>query len=537
MVKRVILFLLLLTGIALPQGWTQVSTLPNQPAINSIAVADQNTIWAVCDAGKVYLSEDGGMTWALRNTGLPTGNLYGVTAVDNMNCWIGTGTGAIYRTTDGGSSWTQQIAVSGSFINGIHMFDMNNGVFTGDPTGNGVPYQNRYTTDGGTTWTLAPNSPIGTNEFGVINAWDWIDQNTFWIGSANTVANATTAKIFYTTTGFAGTWDFTSVPGVGGSQGLYYQAIAFTDAMHGMAGSNGSNIMKTSDGGVTWQTTNLPAGMTLFAAINFCGIKDGSKTIRLVLNDGSNLYHIYKTEDYGTTYEEEAIPSSATTNGVQHLVFLNDNLGYAGGGSGVFLKYVGVVPVELTSFTANALSGKIVLNWNTATETNNRGFEIERRIINGDNEGSWSFVGFKQGSGTTAEPRQYSFTDDISSIRATAIAYRLKQVDFDGRSDYSDEVLVRDLVPVQYNLSQNFPNPFNPSTVIDYAIPENSFVSLKVYNSLGQEVSTLVNENRQAGQYHVNFDASGLPSGVYYYILRAGNNNEFVKTNKMILLK
>ena len=256
-----------------------------------------------------------------------------------------------------------------------------------------------------------------------------------------------------------------------------------------------------------------------------------------MLNDGSNLYHIYKTDDFGATYEEEAIPSGATTNGVQQLVFLNANLGYAGGGGGVFLKYVGIVPVELTSFTANALSGKIVLNWNTATETNNRGFEIERRIINGDNEGSWSFVGFKQGSGTTTRPQQYSFTDDISNIRATAIAYRLKQVDFDGKSEYSDEVLVKDLVPVQYNLSQNFPNPFNPSTVIDYAIPENSFVSLKVYNSLGQEVSTLVNENRQAGQYHVNFDASGLPSGVYYYILRAGNNNEFVKTNKMILLK
>ena len=534
---RFVLFFLFLTGVALPQGWTQVSTLPTSPAINSIAVASDNVIWAVCDVGKVYLSEDGGTTWALRNTGLPTGNLYGASAIDNMNCWIGTGTGSIYRTTDGGNSWTLQVSVSGSFINGIHMFDMNNGVYTGDPTGNGVPYQNRYTTNGGTTWTLAPNSPIGTNEFGVINAWDWLDQNTFWIGSANTLSGATTAKIFYTTTGFTGTWNYTAVSGLGGTQGLYYQAIAFTDAMHGMAGSNGSNIMKTSNGGVTWQVANLPTGITTFAAINFNGLKDGSNTIRLILTDASATYFMFKTTDFGTTYTQETIPSPAMTNGLQHMVFLNANLGYAGGGGGVFLKYEGIVPVELTSFTANALSGKIILSWRTATETNNRGFEIERQIINGDNKGTWNFVGFKQGKGTTTEPQEYSFTDNIDNIQATAIGYRLKQVDFDGKSNYSDEVLVNDLVPLQYNLSQNFPNPFNPTTAIDYAIPENSFVSLKVYNSLGQEVSTLVNENKQAGTYHLNFDASGLPSGVYYYILRAGNNNEFVKTNKMILLK
>jgi len=96
---------------------------------------------------------------------------------------------------------------------------------------------------------------------------------------------------------------------------------------------------------------------------------------------------------------------------------------------------------------------------------------------------------------------------------------------------------VDNIAPAQYILSQNFPNPFNPTTVINYALPTNSFVSLKVYNSLGQEVLALVNEMKQVGSYKVNFNATGLPSGVYYYIIRAGNNNEFVKTNKMLLLK
>lgn len=216
------------------------------------------------------------------------------------------------------------------------------------------------------------------------------------------------------------------------------------------------------------------------------------------------------------------------------MVFLNSNLGFAGGGGGIFLKYTGIVPVEFTTFTATSLSGKVVLNWNTATETNNSGFEIERKI---NNQGSWATVGFKKGNGTTTEPQHYSYTDEINGINATSITYRLKQVDFNGTSQYSNEVLVDNIVPVQYSLSQNYPNPFNPTTEIDYALPYNSLVSLKVYNSLGQEISTLVNETKQAGSYKVSFNAAGLPSGVYYYILRAGNNNEFVKTNKMILLK
>ncbi|HSD63089.1 MAG TPA: hypothetical protein VLB50_04795, partial [Ignavibacteriaceae bacterium] len=286
MIKRLVLFVLLLTGIALPQGWSLISTLPTIPAINSIAVVDENVIWTACAGAKVYLSEDGGLTWSLRNTGL-SGDLYGISATDNMNCWVGTVTGGIFRTTNGGSSWTQQISVSGSFIDGIKMWDNNNGVYYADPTGAGQPYQLRYTTDGGTTWTLAPNSPIAGSEFGVINAWDFTDQDTYWVGSANTTPNATSAKIYYTTTGFAGTWNSATVNGTGGTQGLYYQAIGFTDATHGMAGSNGGDLLKTTTGGVSWQPTNIPPNMTTFASMNFCGLKDGSNIVRLVLSDGS----------------------------------------------------------------------------------------------------------------------------------------------------------------------------------------------------------------------------------------------------------
>ncbi len=527
MIKRLILFCFVFGSIALSQQWELLNTIPNSANVSSIAVVNQNVIWIACNASQIFLSEDGGQTWVLRNTGLPSTDLYGISAIDNMNCWVGTLTGSIYRTSDGGNSWSLQVAVSGSFINGIHMFDLNNGVYTGDPTGNGVPYQNRYTTDGGTTWTLAPNSPIGTNEFGVINAWDWTDQNTFWIGSANTTANATTAKIFYTTTGFAGTWNFTTVPGTGGSAGLYYQAIAFTDATHGMAGSNGSDIVKTTDGGVTWQPTSIPPNVTTFAAINSVGLKNGSNTYRFVLNEGVS-YRMFKTTDQGTTWEEETLPAPAVTNGVQHMVFLNSNLGFAGGGSGVFLKYTGAVPVELTSFVADANYGQVKLNWTTATETNNQMFEIQRKSENTE----FNTIGYVDGAGTTTEEQQYTYTD--RSVPTGNYSYRLKQIDFDGTYEYSDIVEVDVKGPLSFDLKQNYPNPFNPSTKINFSIPKAGDVKLAVYNTVGEEVAVLVDGFMQEGFNQIIFDASSLPSGMYIYKIQS---DQSILTKKMMLLK
>ena len=191
----------------------------------------------------------------------------------------------------------------------------------------------------------------------------------------------------------------------------------------------------------------------------------------------------------------------------------------------------GTNPVELTSFTANSSMGKVTLNWRTATEINNRGFEIQRKV----DDNNWAVIAFHNGNGTTTNASNYSFTDKISALNANKLSYRLRQVDFDGKSQYSPEVLVDNIIPESYNVSQNFPNPFNPSTIIKYQIPQNSFVSLKVYNSLGQEAATLVNGMVNAGSYEVKLNASNLTSGVYYYVIKAGEN--FVQTKKMILIK
>ncbi|MDD3558252.1 MAG: T9SS type A sorting domain-containing protein [Melioribacteraceae bacterium] len=186
------------------------------------------------------------------------------------------------------------------------------------------------------------------------------------------------------------------------------------------------------------------------------------------------------------------------------------------------------IPVELTSFTAAIVGDDAVLNWRTATETNNYGFEVERQ----NSEESWENVGFVGGGGTTAIPQEYSFTDRL--IFSVNIFYRLKQIDFDGSYEYSNVVEVENINPTKFALHQNHPNPFNPSTVISYQLAVNSKVSLKIYDVLGREVAVLEKEYQPAGNYKVEFNAKGLSSGVYYYHLEAGS---YSQTKKMILMR
>ena len=192
------------------------------------------------------------------------------------------------------------------------------------------------------------------------------------------------------------------------------------------------------------------------------------------------------------------------------------------------------VPVELTSFTATTKAGIVLLNWTTATEINNLGFEIERKMIHNGSSGEWVTIGFRDGNGTTTDPKEYFYVDDISTITATSLAYRLKQIDFNGSYEYSEEVLVDNLAPIDFALHQNFPNPYNPSTTIKYQVPVISFVTIKVYDVLGNRIATLVNEEKLAGTYVVEWDASELTTGIYFYTLSSGN---FFSTKKMILLK
>jgi glucose/arabinose dehydrogenase len=189
-----------------------------------------------------------------------------------------------------------------------------------------------------------------------------------------------------------------------------------------------------------------------------------------------------------------------------------------------------IIPVELTSFTAEAVTNGVILNWQTATELNNKGFEVQRKSDNN----SWENIGFVNGNGTTTQIKSYSYFDDSFTSKSSQIIYRLKQIDFNGSYSYSNEINVMLNTPTVYSLEQNYPNPFNPSTLIRYKLPIEGQVSLKIYDVLGNEIETLVNKQQTAGNYEVNFDASLLSNGIYFYQL---TTNGFSKTLKMILLK
>lgn len=190
-----------------------------------------------------------------------------------------------------------------------------------------------------------------------------------------------------------------------------------------------------------------------------------------------------------------------------------------------------VLPVELTSFSAEPDGRNVLLKWTTATESNNYGFEIERTENKSDKE--WVKAGFVKGAGNSTSNINYSFTD--RTPKGNKLIYRLKQIDYNGNSEYSPEAEIAiNANPVEFALQQNYPNPFNPSTRIKYGVAEPGRVLLKVFDYLGREVITLVDEFKDAGEYEADFNFSSLASGVYFYNLHSGRYSE---TRKMILMR
>jgi hypothetical protein len=186
-------------------------------------------------------------------------------------------------------------------------------------------------------------------------------------------------------------------------------------------------------------------------------------------------------------------------------------------------------------------SGHVVLQWSTATETNNYGFYVER-----SSSASAPFEqladNFVAGHGTTLQPQAYSWID-TSALTGTYY-YRLQQVDLTGAVSYSKPITIHvngvegvkdgKNLPKEFSLSQNYPNPFNPSTQIEYALTKSAHVSLMLYNMLGERVATLVNENEEAGYKSVRFDGSNFASGTYFCRIEAGT---FTSVRKILLMK
>ncbi len=416
-------------------------------------------------AGSIYRSSDQGLNWNPANSGfLQSAQVTGFTFVDTK-LFAATNCG-VYSSVDSGGSWN--IDTSGLGLNQSYPGD-----------GNGLA---GITSSGSKLYTIKWQGGYVYSKSADSISWQQISSEYLNIGLAITSIDT---NIF-----------------IAAQKGIYLYEGGTT----WLPKNNGLSISDTS-----WiaQCIFARSGSSLFAKISTSSIYTSG---------------IYVTNDLGENWTKlnDNVFSGSSINAVT----ANNKYIFVSAGYNSWRMLIeGVVPVELTSFTANAAAAKITLSWKTSTEVNNYGFEIQR---SNDNN-KFVPVGFIKGSGTTTKPQTYSYVDNISGN----FYYRLKQVDFNGAFKYSNVVEAATL-PENFQLEQNYPNPFNPTTKIKFIIPKLSFVNLTVYDMLGKEVAALVNEEKNPGSYEVQLDGSKLSSGIYFYVLNIGDKR---LSKKMCLLK
>jgi len=380
----------------------------------------------------------------------------------------------------------------------------------------GSNYVHKSTNQGSSWTTVNGGQTLDGNPLLVLTGSNYSTDTVY----AATSPISSRAHIFVT---FNGGTSWSNITGILPDRYLTDIAIAPNNASTvyvTVAGFGSSHLFKSTDAGQNW----IDIGSSLPDAPAFSVIVDPLNQNNVFFG---NDITVYASSDAGNSWFEYS-------NGLPEAVFVydlnilasNHKLRVATHGNGVYEADI-LVPVELISFNGNCENSKVTLNWSTATELNNHGFEIERSIDNIE------FItrGFVKGSGTSSERHEYSFTEDALNGN---IHYRLKQIDYDGTYSYSKSIEINSVNANNFQLYQNYPNPFNPTTTIKYAVTKQEFISLKVYDELGNEVATLVNEVRPTGNYEVEWNASAFASGIYYYRLKAGS---YIEIKKMVLLK
>ena len=288
-----------------------------------------------------------------------------------------------------------------------------------------------------------------------------------------------------------------------------------------------------------FKTTNLAGGSASWAAV---GSTLPDVPVNAIAVDPHNTSLVYLGTDIGVFASTDGGSTWASFNtGLPVVAVFDIGISPVTGairvsthGRGIWEDTNSPLPVNLTTFTLNAQKfGNVLLEWYTATEQNNFGFDIERAVITNDkSELQWNKISFVPGGGNSNSPRKYDFIDKTPS-GGVKFAYRLKQIDISGNFKYYDRQEIT-LSLNDFGLYQNYPNPFNPATVIKYQLPVDANVKISLFNSIGEEIKTLVNENKQAGIYEYQFNAAGFASGVYYYKIVSGN---FTDTKKLVVLK
>jgi photosystem II stability/assembly factor-like uncharacterized protein len=466
--------------------WDSYYTTKVKGELRSVFFTDLQYGWAVGTNNSAVRTTNSGDTWNEVTITNIDEEFLSIWFIDRNIGFIG-GANNLYKTVDQGSNWS--IVLSNKVIFDVQFLDEEKGFALG--------YQSFFsTTDGGTSWSIKPfSSFINPKKMHFIS-----DKKGFIAGIR---------QLLKTTDG-GNTWENKYDP----AENITFSDIYFVDSLFGWAAANGDRQFRTTDGGDTWigqQTNHFYYPNVYFADRNY-----GWYTVH-----GS----VFFSSDGGVNWINER---NFTYYGLHDIHGIGETV-WTVGGNGIIRNSGTIIPVEMVSFNAVAAGKDIIVSWVTATETNNMGFEVQRKT----SAAEYEVLSFISGHGTSAETKSYQYID--KNIEPGSYIYRLKQIDYDGSFSYSYESeVIMNIIPGEFSLEQNYPNPFNPITRIKFSIPSPQIVLIKIYDLLGNEISELINGTLTPGIYDIEWNGKNTSSGIYYYKMAAG---EYVQVRKMILLK
>ncbi|MFZ1081908.1 MAG: T9SS type A sorting domain-containing protein [Candidatus Kryptoniota bacterium] len=540
-------------------GWVAVNTGFRDTTVNTL-LTQGNGLLAGTSGGGVYVSTDEGTTWSTMNSGL--GNFYVTSLVVTSNPHNFSGI-EIYAATYDGLYYTTSLPGSWTLIRPV-LIDMSSFAALGQNLFGGTLFSGiSLSTDDGATWTTMnsglPNLNVqclatsGGNLFagttgGVFvlmnnaDANQWVPQNSgltnlnissLFVSSGVLLAGTTTGVWTYQLSIFP---QLTSVEDVPFDQGGFVNLIW-------KASSLDTNTIYFSSYSI-WRAIpqNSSQNLVAFRPISIVERPSTAKSIRNITTaEGTFAFQWIANEQAHrlSTYSYDAptlYDSMAGTNGIEYFMVsaetYNENIFYDSNiDSGYSVD--NLAPVAPVGVAAVFSAGNVVLHWMPNVEPDLKNYQVYR------SDSTISTPKLMTPYATTMD----TLFNDANPLSGKTAYYVICAQDIHGNlSSPSNEVAFTPTgvhnqqgnTPTIFDLNQNYPNPFNPSTTINYQLPATRFVTLKVYDVLGREVATLVNEKENAGSYAVKFDGSRLASGVYFYQLQAEN---FSQTKKLILLK
>ena len=532
--------------------WTTTTTSVGPVYAMAIDPSNTDIMYTGSATLGVYKTTDAGATWNSASSGLLNTAVLSlaISASNPQVLYAGTNFGAndgVYKTTDGGVSWTRMVTGIQESAKGVQAIAVDpanaNTAFIAVFDGiTDSPVGLYRTTDGGANW--APSTTgLGAIKNFLSLAIDPVNPANVYAGTSFATVTSTGPSTIYKSTDGGDNWTEinnglpTDPAEINPVRTLSISPDNPDIVIAGLFMNTVSGgLYVTTDGGGSWTRKWDGAPQDIGVLPRSSIIKPGSPMEFYVGLDNNSVQTnigVWGTTDGGTTWAAFNGGTMLTTYQIRALAFKGTEQStlYAGAavnGAGVYEYTFEPVPVEFTSFTANANGNNVTLNWSTATETNNSGFFVERK----GTEGSWQSLAFINGSGNSTVINRYSFTDQ--NLACGNYTYRLKQIDYNGTFSFSSEAEIEILAAATFSLSQNYPNPFNPATMIKYTLPSEEFVTLKIFDVLGREAALLVNEKQGTGEHIISFNASHLPSGIYFYTISAGT---YTETRKMILAK